>query len=378
MKVGIVCPFSFAYVGGVGEHAECQAAALEELGVETRLLTGDDPPGSVSRLLHADAPRNDARPARLVSLGTSVTVPANRSRPHIVLSPAASFRLRRVLRRERFDLIHLHEPMTPTLCVAALVHARCPVVATWHATGPLGWMRVGRPDWGFLIDRVDYRIAVSEVARASAQAWLPGRYEILANAVTIPPRIELGARDETVVYVGRSEPRKGLDVLLRAWPRVRAAHNARLRVIGPHPRAVRLAMTRQRLAGDGVDLLGVVVGEPLTAELASAKLLVAPSLGGESFGMVLARAFGCATPVVASDIPGYRAVTTPEAGVLVPPGDERALADAVIAVLGDEPKRQAMGAAGRARAIERYSWTRLAGRLVEIYGSVLARRGAAS
>ncbi len=378
MKVGIVCPFSFAYVGGVGEHAECQAAALEELGVETRLLTGDDPPGSVSRLLHADAPRNDARPARLVSLGTSVTVPANRSRPHIVLSPAASFRLRRVLRRERFDLIHLHEPMTPTLCVAALVHARCPVVATWHATGPLGWMRVGRPDWGFLIDRVDYRIAVSEVARASAQAWLPGRYEILANAVTIPPRIELGARDETVVYVGRSEPRKGLDVLLRAWPRVRAAHNARLRVIGPHPRAVRLAMTRQRLAGDGVDLLGVVVGEPLTAELASAKLLVAPSLGGESFGMVLARAFGCATPVVASDIPGYRAVTIPEAGVLVPPGDERALADAVIAVLGDEPKRQAMGAAGRARAIERYSWTRLAGRLVEIYGSVLARRGAAS
>jgi len=139
MKVGIVVPFSWSYLGGVGEHAEGQAEALEALGVETRVVSGDDPPGSVSRLFHPDAPRDDARPSRVVSVGTTVTVPANGSRAHIVISPLAIRRLRNLLERERFDLLHVHEPMTPSICVAALAFARCPVVATWHATGESRW-----------------------------------------------------------------------------------------------------------------------------------------------------------------------------------------------------------------------------------------------
>ena len=367
MKVGIVVPFSWSYLGGVGEHAECQAEALDALGVETRVLMGDDPPGSLSRLVHADASRPDERPVRVVSLGTSVVVPANGSRPHIVLSPAAVARLRRVLRRERFDVLHLHEPMTPAICVAALALARCPVVATWHATGELGWMKVGMPLWGFLIDRIDHRIAVSELARASASRYLPGDYEIVPNGITIPPAADSGGRENTVVFIGRHDPRKGLDVLLRAWPEVRRRTGARLRLIGAEPRAVRLLLARQRLAADGVDLLGVLVGEPLTSELLRAKVLAAPSLGGESFGMVLARAFGCATPVVASNIPGYAKVMAPEVGVTVPPGNAEALARELIGLLEDEPRRQALGTAARARAQERYAWDSLARRLLTIY-----------
>jgi len=367
MKVGIVVPFSWSYIGGVNEHAESQAEALEALGVETRLIMGYDPPGGLARRLHSGIARLDAPPTRMLSVGTSVNVPANGSRPNIVLTPASIPRMKRLLRRERFDLLHLHEPMTPTICVTALAFARSPVVATWHATGDLNWMRAAAPCWGFLADRIDHRIAVSEEARGSAARYLPGNYEIIPNGITIPARADPGGRRNTVVFIGRHEPRKGLPVLLRAWPDVHRRTGARLRVIGADPRAVRLTMSRVGLIGHDVDTLGVVVGEPLTAELGAAKVLVAPSLGGESFGMVLARAFACATPAVASDIPGYARVVTPEVGLLVPPGDVDALAAALVELLEDESRRRSLGAAARTRAVERYSWTSLAGRLLVVY-----------
>jgi phosphatidylinositol alpha-mannosyltransferase len=128
---------------------------------------------------------------------------------------------------------------------------------------------------------------------------------------------------------------------------------------------------------DGIDILGFLSQDDLTAELLAAKALVAPSLGGESFGMVLTRAFACATPVIASDIPGYRDVMTPETGVLAPPGNAIALVDAVVALLEDEPRRQALGAAARRLAEERYSWSRIGRRLAEIY-DVLAGRAPAA
>ena len=375
MKVGIVVPFSWSYIGGVSEHAEAQAEALEALGFDTRLIMGDDPPGTVWRLLHPDAGRLDHRPSRVISIGTTVTVPANHSRTHIVLSQAAELRLRNLLKREKFDLLHIHEPMTPALCVSALAHARSPVVATWHATGELNWMKAGMPMWGMLMNRIDYRIAVSEVARNSAVRYLPGPFEIIPNGITLPPHADPADRDDTVVFIGRHDPRKGLEVLLRAWPEVRRTTNARLHVIGADPRAVRLLMSRHRLTDDGIELKGVVVGDPLTHELARAKVLCAPSLGGESFGMVLARAFGCATPVVASDIPGYDQVMTPDVGISVPPGDAGRLGEALIGILGDEPRRQRLGEAARARALERYGWAKLAQRLAEIYEGVVARAG---
>jgi phosphatidylinositol alpha-mannosyltransferase len=156
---------------------------------------------------------------------------------------------------------------------------------------------------------------------------------------------------------------------------------ARLRVVGADPLSVRFLMRRHGFSDRNVDLLGSIPEDALTEELLTASALVAPSVGRESFGMVLTRAFGCATPVVASDIEGYRDVATPETSVLVPPGDPAALAAGLVSLLADEERRVALGLAGRRLAEERYAWTRIAARLVEIYSGLvetpLAARAAA-
>jgi phosphatidylinositol alpha-mannosyltransferase len=262
--------------------------------------------------------------------------------------------------------------MTPAICIATLALARVPVVATFHAHGSLGWMKVGKPLWGFLADRLDYRIAVSPHARDTAAAWLPGDYELVPNGVLIPPAADPHGRAHQVVFAGRQEPRKGLHVLLRAWPEVRRRTGARLRVAGADPLAVRLLLARERVPDDGIDVLGFLSQGDLTAELLQAKALVAPSLGGESFGMVLTRAYACATPVIASDIDGYREVMTKEAAVSFPAGDERALTDSLVGLLEDEPRRAALGEGARRVAVERYSWDDIARRLHEIYERVAA------
>ena len=371
MKVGIVVPFSWSFWGAVVEHAELQAAALRKQGVEVKLIMGNDPPGQFTRALHPRVGRHGEPPEDVIAIGRSVIVPANGSLPNIILSPRAILRMRRVLARERFDLLHLHEPMTPIPCIAALALWDGPMVGTHHASGDLGWMRLATPVWGFLEERLDRRLAVSEQARASAQRWLPGEYEIVPNGVLIPERAEPGGREHRFVFAGRQEPRKGLQVLLRAWPEVRRRTGARLRVVGADPLAVRLLLTRLRVPDDGIDVLGFLSQDDLTAELSSAKALVAPSLGGESFGMVLTRAFACATPVVASDIEGYRDVMTAETAVPVPPGDAGALAEAMIALVEDEPRRLALAAAARQLAIDRYSWDDIGRRLLGIYESVV-------
>jgi phosphatidylinositol alpha-mannosyltransferase len=372
MKVGIVVPYSWSFWGAVVEHVELQADALQRRGVETRTIMGNDPPGSFTRILHPRLGRHGHPPADVVPVGRSVIVPANGSLPNIVLSPRAVPAIRRALERERFDLIHVHEPMTPAICIAALALARVPIVATFHAHGSLGWMKIGRPLWGFLADRIDYRIAVSPHARDSAAAWLPGDYEVLPNGVLIPPEADPHNREHQVIFAGRQEPRKGLHVLLRGWPDVRRRTGARLRVAGADPLAVRLLLARERLSDDGIDVLGFLTQDELTAELLRAKALVAPSLGGESFGMVLTRAYACATPVLASDIDGYREVMTKEAAVSFPAGDEAALVDALVALLEDEPRRAALGEGARRLALERYSWEDIGRRLHEIYDEVAA------
>jgi phosphatidylinositol alpha-mannosyltransferase len=262
--------------------------------------------------------------------------------------------------------------MTPAICIAAAALARVPMVATFHANGSLGWMKIGKPLWGFLADRLDARIAVSPPAAVTANAWLPGDYEIVPNGVLIPPEADAGGREHQLLFAGRQEPRRGLPVLLRAWPEIRRSTGARLRVAGADPLAVRLLLTRGRIPDDGIDILGFLPQERLTEELLAAKAFVAPSLGGESFGMALTRAFACATPVVASDIDGYRDVMTPETGVTCPAGDERALVDAVAALLRDEPRRRALGEGARRVAVERYSWDDVARRLEAIYERVVA------
>ncbi len=370
MKIGIVVPFSWSFWGAVVEHAEAQAAALEELGHEVRLIMGNDPPGQFTRVLHPRVGRHGDPPPNVIPVGRSVIVPANGSLPNIVLSPRAYSRIRRALEQERFDVLHLHEPMTPTICLCTLILARAPMVATFHASGDLGWMRGAKPLWGDLIDRIDHRIAVSERAHASQARWLPGKYEVIPNGVLVPESAPAGDREHRIVFAGRQEPRKGLHVLLRAWPAIRARTGLRLTVAGADPLAVRLLLTRLRVSDEGLDIVGFLSQEELTRTLLGAKALVAPSMGQESFGMVLTRAFACALPAVASDIPGYREVLEPEASVAVAPDDTAALVEAVSALVEDEPGREEMGRAAREIAVERYSWPRIARRLEQIYEDV--------
>jgi len=372
VKIGIVVPFSWSYWGGVVEHSEHQAAALRRRGHDVKIVMGNDPPGMFTRFLHPRSGRHGALPDGIIPVGRSVVVPANGSLPNIVLSPRTVGRIRRVLDEEGFDVLHLHEPMTPAICVATLAIAQCPLVATHHAHGELGWMRYGIHFWGFLMDRVDARIAVSPMAAESAAQWLPGEYRVIPNGVLIPDDADPANRDHAVVFVGRHDPRKGLPTLLRAWPQIHAATGARLRLIGTDPLQYRLLHARMRFDDAGIDVLGIVPNEVRTHELKRAKVSVTPALGGESFGLVLAEAFACATPAVASDIPGYAAVATSEAARLVPPSDPDALAASVIDVLADEERRVAMGRAARAHALANFSWDDVGRRLEETYLEVCA------
>ena len=366
-------PYSWSFWGGVPEHAQHQARALEALGLETRTLIGYDPPGAITRFLHPREGRGEPPPSGFLATGRSAIVPANGALPNVVLDPRAFFRVRRALERERFDVVHVHEPLAPVACVAALALARVPLVGTFHASGELGWMKGARPLWGFLAERLDYRIAVSAAAREAAARYLGGRYELLPNGVLIPPQADVAERENHVVFIGRHEPRKGLHVLLRAWPSVHAQTGARLRLVGADPRWVRLLLSRRRLPETGVDVLGPLGDHELTAELLAARALAAPALGGESFGMVLTRACACGTPVVASDIAGYRDVMAGEAGVLVPPGDGAALAHGLVGLLTDERRRRRLAKAARRLAEERYAWSDIAGRLAEIYELVASK-----
>jgi phosphatidylinositol alpha-mannosyltransferase len=372
VKIGIVVPFSWSYWGGVVEHAEHQADALRRRGHNVKILMGNDPPGKFTRFLHPRTGRHGELPDGIIPVGRSVVVPANGSLPNIILSPRTVGRVRTILAEERFDVLHLHEPMTPAVCVAALSLTQCPVVATHHAHGELHWMRWGLKFWGFLMDRIDARIAVSPMAAESAARWIPGDYRVIPNGVLTPDEADPRDRDHTVVFIGRHDPRKGLPTLLRAWPAIHAATGVRLRLIGTDPLQYRLLHARLRFDEAGIDVLGIVTNEVRTHELLRAKVSVTPALGGESFGLVLAEAFACATPAVASDIRGYAAVAIPEASRLVPPANPEALAAAVIDVLSDEERRVAMGEAAREHALANYAWDDIARRLDEVYAEVTA------
>jgi len=377
MKVGIVVPYSWSFWGGVQEHADHQARALRSLGIEAKILMGHDPPGRLTRLLHPKEGRHTRPPDYVIPVGRSVIVPANASLPNLILSPPSMLRMKRIFAEERFDVVHVHEPYAPILSPYALAVAGCPLVATCHAAGEgLGWYPFGHLVWGILMKRIDFRIAVSESAKRAADPYMgEGPIEVIPNGIALPERFDPGGRNGNVVFIGRNERRKGLEVLLRAWPEVAAKTEARLRVVGADPLSVRWLARRQGLSLERVDLLGGLSEEELTAELEAASLLAAPALGGESFGMVLTRAFATATPAVASDIEGYAAVADERSAVLVPPGDSAAIASALVELLTDEERRRALGEAARTVA-ERYSWDRIAGRLVEIYEELAIRRAA--
>ncbi len=292
MKIGIVVPFSWSYWGGVVEHAEQQARALIELGHDVRIMIGNDPPGALSTLLHPRPGRHGDPPDFVIPVGRTVIAPANGSLSNVCLTPQSMRRMKRALDQERFDVVHVHEPLVPILSLYGLYGARCPVVITTHCSGGR-WWKWGSRFWGVLIPRIDYRIAVSDAARRGAEPFIGGPFEIVPNGVSIPERVAYGGREHRVVFVGRHEPRKGLPVLLRAWASVHERTGARLRVVGTDPLAVRFLLRRLGVPDRGIDPLGVLTTEERDAEIASAKVLAAPAIGGESFGMVLTEAFAC-------------------------------------------------------------------------------------
>jgi phosphatidylinositol alpha-mannosyltransferase len=347
VRVGLVCPYSWSVPGGVQAHVEGLAGALAALGVEAEILAP------------ADRHEGDILP-----LGRSVPIPSNGSVQRVALSPATVARTARAVRGRGYDVVHLHEPFLPAACLTALLAARVPVVATFHMyRRALLWYAVFAPLVRTSGRRLDALLAVSPPAAEYARRGTGQEVEVVPNgidhaALAALPDERRGGR---ILFVGRDEPRKGLPVLLEAFRRV--AVDAELRLVGP---------SNTVLLGERVEALGRVGDGELREELARADVLVAPSLGGESFGIVLVEGMAAGLPVVASDIPGYRDVLPPEAGRLVPPGDPAALALALEALLADEALRLRLGAAGR-EASARYAWPRIAERVLAVYERVTRR-----
>ena len=362
MRVALVCPYDLSRPGGVQGQVLDLARALGELGHDSLVLA----PGS--------APPPGPR-VTVVGLGRAVAVPANGSVAPVALDPRAAARARRAVRVAGVDVVHLHEPLAPVAGYGCLLGGKEPTVATFPRAGAgAGYRLLGvlaRP----AARRLAARCAVSPPAAATASAVLPGTYEVVGNGVDV----ERFARatpwpteGPTVLFVGRHERRKGLGVLLDAFGRLDET-GAVLWVVGRGPQTD--ALRARPSAGSRVRWLGTVDDDELASRLAGADVLCAPSLGGESFGMVLAEAMAARTAVVASDLPGYAFVAGDHAR-LVPPGDAGALAAALVEMLTDAT--QATGAASpgaldaaRAHAAT-WSMARLSRRYAALYEAVAA------
>jgi phosphatidylinositol alpha-mannosyltransferase len=358
VKVLLVCPYSWRTPGGVRAHVGSLAAALRARGHEARIV----------------APDAGGEPG-VLSVGRSVPVPYNGSIARLAFGPRVAARLRVAIRRTRPDLLHVHEPFAPSVGLLALLATRLPVVATFHASlARSRAYRAAAPALRPLYRRLAGRIAVSEEARRTITGFLGDDVRVIPNGVDVARFASLPPpAGRVVVFVGRLEPRKGARVLLEAFPAVRErVPDASLVVVGDGPERRALEAAVPEALRDHVTFAGRVEAAELPRVLGEAAVVAVPSLGGESFGIVLLEAMAAGRPLVASDIPGYRALVRDGLeGLLVPPGDPAALADALVAVLGDPERAGRMGEAGRARAA-RYDWSRIAGEVEEVYRAALA------
>jgi phosphatidylinositol alpha-mannosyltransferase len=372
MRVGLVSPYSWTVPGGVNHHVEHLAEELEARGHETWIIA---PVGALTPARRSVDSRRQAMAERFIPMGSAVPIPSNGSLAYVNFSPQILARMDRALRYSRFDVLHVHEPCTPLVSWLAVLMATCPVVGTFHAALDQSPFYDGmKPLANTVLRRIDVRVAVSEAARAFPQSRFPGPYRIIPNGVPVEkyaPAVGAPKTRGRILFVGRAERRKGLGVLLQAFTllRERAPH-ATLVVAGATRRQV--LETDRNGAGlpvdlAGVDALGWVADEEKVAHMGQAEIVCAPSLAAESFGIVLAEAMAAGVPVVASDLPGYRAVLRDgQAGRLTPPGDPVALAGALYDLLQDGDERRRLAAAGSAAAAE-LSWTRITGRITEAY-----------
>ncbi|HVS28173.1 MAG TPA: glycosyltransferase family 4 protein, partial [Solirubrobacteraceae bacterium] len=374
MRIALLSPYSWTYPGGVTRHIEALAERLLAGGHDVSVLAPFDPDDSLAARLHGGArPQARALPEYLKPLGRTAGLRMNGAMSNLALTPTCVMRLRHELRNGGYDVVHLHEPIAPIVSWDALGVCRTPMVGTFHcysksliANHAATFMGARRR-----LNRLGVRIAVSEAAAWTNRRFFGGRYRVIPNGVDLPdtPLAPLPPADELrLVFVGQAVERKGLPVLLRAFEALREHIPVRLTIVGADADQV----TPLLLDAQGVEIVGKVDDAHKQRLVHEADVLCAPSLGGESFGMVLTEAFAAGTPVVASDIAGYRDVVSHgENGLLVQRGDAAGLAEA-LRDLWEAPGRRAELAAGAEASAQRFAWQHVAEEVSEAYEDALA------
>jgi phosphatidylinositol alpha-mannosyltransferase len=372
MKIGLVSPYVYPLPGGVTQHVRYLYENLRLRGHDVRILTSSH---GLQRASEGD----------VIRIGKGFSVPANGSVGTLTVSFRYIKQVREVLDRERFDVLHFHEPLVPFLSPIALRESRSVNVATFHAyAGFSPAYELGSRALAGQIGRLHGRIAVSAAARHFIDRYFPGDYKVIPNGVDVTrferavPIARWQDGQPNLLFVGRFEPRKGLLDLLKAFRIVRRSGlECRLLVVGsgPQEREARRYVATRRL-GD-VEFLGRVADDEKAALFRTADLYVSPATGRESFGIVLLEAMAAGTAIVCSDIHGYKGVVRRgEQALLVPPRDPAALASAISRLIGDDDLRERMGRAGQARARE-FSWERVTAKVDDYYGFVIRRLAAA-
>jgi len=365
MRIGLVCPYAWDTPGGVAAHIDDLRLALIRLGHEAVVL--------------APAEDEDALPEYVTSAGRPISISSNGSVAKINFGPAPAARARRWIKDSDLDVLHVHEPAGPTLSLLSIWVAEGPIVATWHSSlaSSRREMNAAAPMVRSAMEKIRARIAVSEYARRTLVEYTGGDAVLIPNGVDCSlyagdePLPGRAREQQTLMFLGRiDEPRKGLPILLDAFPEVLAAFpEATVLVAGPGD----IEDVRRGLdpaIDDRVEFLGLVSQEDKARALHSADIYVAPNTGGESFGIILLESMAAGTPVVASDIEAFqRVMLEGRAGVHFTNGDSGDLARQLIALLADQEHRQQLRLAGYARAAE-FDWATVAKRVVEVYRSV--------
>ena len=362
MKVAIVCPYAWDRYGGVQTHVRSLSAALRRRDHDVVVIAPT-----------AGEVRDEEPGVRAV--GRTLPVPANGSVAPLSFGPLAAAAMRRELREFDPDVVHVHEPLIPSLSLLALWNAKCPIVGTFHAAAESSaGYRLARPVLERAVRRVTVRTAVSSAARALAEEYFPGEFVVTPNGIDLErferaSAMSVGDAPMSVLFFSRLEKRKGLGVLIRAAAQL-ADPEFRLIVAGAGPQE-RAARALASSLGLDASFLGRVDETDVPDVFRSATVYCAPGLGGESFGIVLLEAMASGVPVVCSDLPGFRDVAGEQA-LLVPPGDVDALAAALAKVLGDPAERERMSAASRARAAD-YDWNALVAGIEDVYREAVRR-----
>ena len=355
MRVALVCPYSLTIPGGVQNQVLALARSLRSVGHHVRVLGPCDGPPPDSGV---------------TALGNSVPFASNGSVAPIAPDFACALRTIRALRDGEFDVVHIHEPLCPGPSLTSLLFTDRPTIGTFHRSGGSALYDVFRPIARLVGRRLTIRSAVSADAEETIAAVIGGTYERVFNAVEVDRFVKASpapTQGPTLFFIGRHEPRKGLDVLLEAIAELPA--HVRLWVASDGPQTPEL---RTRFGDDErIEWLGRISDDDAASRLRAADVFCAPSLHGESFGIVLLEAMAAQTAIVASDLPGYRNVARHEVdALLVPPGDAGALAAAVRRLLDEPDLCDRLVTAGEARA-EEFAMERLADRYVELYDQAL-------